>query len=464
MLQNIPSINQRALASYYRLAIRTGENCLVLGPSGCGKTDIAYQAAEAEGVECIYWNLSVTERPDIQGLPRVSEDGLVAKYAAPERLPFEDTRARIIRNALKCFPTNGANWEVQTHLKELLAELEVVQQAEDLRKAIKYVGPEDYRKQIEEKVLQLEAQVKLLGIHNAMILFDEIDKAPSEVLQPLLELLLSRRINDRPLCLSGCILTGNLPDEHANSEPLSHPITNRNMVFQLEPNFDVWVQWAIPNGVNPLFTGFLSWPENRDLFHKRPSNHEIYCYNFPTPRSWTQASYLDCRLDEHDDLLRGIESIELFRQNLIASKIGVEAAAKLTVWKQHYETLGPTIADAFEGKNPNLNSLNTDQKLVCLIGASARFVAFARQEKDLNLIHERAKLVYTWMRKANMDLRVAALRGTCDANLFTEKGLADLPEIAEIWWEIVKSTRDDAEEEEEADGAEATGPEQPSAP
>ena len=184
-LQNIPSIDQQSLAAYYRLAIRTGDNCLVLGPSGTGKTEIAYQAAAAEGVEVVYWNLSVTERPDIQGLPRISEDGLVAKYAAPERLPFEDTRARVISNALKHLNTithpgvSSTRDAASDHLMGLLDQLKANQAAEDIRKVIKYVGPEDIRKQLNEKILQLENKVKLLGVHNVMILFDEIDKAPS---------------------------------------------------------------------------------------------------------------------------------------------------------------------------------------------------------------------------------------------------------------------------------------------
>ena len=460
-LQNVASIDQQALAAYYRLAIRGNDNCLVFGPSGTGKTEIAYQACEAEDVECIYWNLSVTERPDIQGLPRVSDDGLVAEYAAPERLPFEDVRSRVVRKALACF-NNGATLHTSTaklYLERLLIELKAAEEAETLRKVVKYVDEEAARKQIERAILELEKKVKSIRGKKASILFDEVDKAPTECLQPLLEMLLTRRINDRPLHLGSCLLTANLPDEHAHSEPLSHPITNRTMVFQLEPNFDAWVNWAVTHGVHPLFTGFLAWPEHRDLFHKRPSNNEIHCYGFPTPRSWTHASRLAYLLDEQKDLYNEISHPEIFKQNLIASKVGVEAATKLAVWDQYYQKLGPVITKAFEGKKPDLSQYSVDEKLVCLIGASARFVAFAREETELHLIHDRARAVYSWMGQANTDLQVAALRGTCDANLFSEKGLSDLDEVAKIWWEIVRSTRDDDEED---NGAEATGSAEPS--
>lgn len=458
-LQNIPIIDQKSLYSYYRLAIRKGKNCLALGPSGTGKTEIAYQAAAAEGVEVVYWNLSVTERPDIQGIPRPSSDGLVAKYAAPERLPFADVRARIIRNALKHF-SNGYSNMVGPHLRELLEQLEAAEAAEELRQVIRHVSHEEARKQIKERILQLEAKIKDLGINNVMILFDEIDKAPSEVLQPLLELLLSRRINDRPLCINGCILTGNLPDEHAHSEPLSHPVAIRNMIFQLEPNFDVWVNWALQNRVNSLYTGFLSWTENRELFHKRPANHEIHTYAFPNPRGWTQASRLTDDLEEHQDLLEGL-NFERFKQDLIASKVGVEAANKLAIWDKYYQELGPVITEAYDGKSPDIFKMEADKQLVCLIGASARFVAFAREEDNLDAVHDKARAVYGWMRKANPDFQVAALRGTCDADLFAKKGLVELKGVSEIWWEIVQATED--QREEETDGTEAAGSVQPSA-
>lgn len=447
VIQNVSTINQNSLKEHYRFAIRHGENCLVLGPSGCGKTECAIQAIEEEGAQCIYWNLSVTERPDIQGIPKISENGLSCTYAAPEKLPFIDIRAQSINQAAKYFTGDTKNY-----LQEIAQKLNLYEEYSIVDSALKYITNSDVARAMKSHLEQLMEQLNNVQASSVVILFDEVDKAPQEVLQPLLELLQFRTINGRKLFVKACILTGNLPDEHCHSEPLNHAITNRGLVFQLEPSFPVWLQWALSNELHELVTGFLAYEENQEFFLKRPKNNQIYNYAYPTPRGWTEVSKLLYKFEKDTEFARSITNTNEFQKSLIESKVGVEAAVRLSTWLQYYRALDPTITAAFEGRDPSINDLSVDELLVSLIGTSSRFVAWARKRKEnLPLVHEKAREVFSWINKANMDLKIAALRGTCDVNLFLELKLEEFPITAAIWEEIVKvaSGQDDEPEQKE---------------
>lgn len=354
-LQNIPEINQSELLQHYQFAISTKSNCIVFGPSGSGKTECAIQACHEKGVQYVYWNLSVSERPDLQGIPKVDGDYVV--YATPKTLPYGDVPK--------------------------------------------------------------------------VIIFDETDKAPYEILQPLLELLQFRTINDKPLNIISIFLTGNLPDEFTNSEPISHAITNRCGVFELVPSLQIWVQWAIRNDIHPLITGFLSKAENAEFFVRPSRNNQMYCYAYPTPRSWTEGSRLLKALGKTED--------SKFQYDILASRVGQEAAERLKVWINYYIKLEPVISDIFNGNDIDVY-LEDDEIFVCAIGVLSRLNAWIK-DKPPQEAQEKAEKVFLWTRNIHTDLQIAAYRGTCDYQLFIEKGFHSNSYLRSIWKEITNITK-----------------------
>ena len=106
-----------------------------------------------------------------------------------------------------------------------------------------------------------------------------------EVTAPLLEILLFKKINGKPINAAACILTGNLPNEGAFSNELSSALLDRGAKYILTFNFERWIDWAKANSVHDLILGFLR------------SDPEFACgkledsvYASPSPRSWTWAS------------------------------------------------------------------------------------------------------------------------------------------------------------------------------
>lgn len=458
-LQNVRQINQRKAKLNYKYSIRHKRPILLLGPSGTGKTEMAYQACEEENTHCIYWNLSVCERPELQGIPTVSDDGLTANYAAPARLPFYDTRfarpKRLLKKAIDVMES-GVNItdsrrldlkEEKDYLVKTVASMEQYEKMIALQDALKHVSDEKVRGRMGQAIKMLEEALGDLAITDSTVLFDEVEKAPHEILQPLLEAVQAFSINGRDLFVRTYLLTGNLPDEIVHSDPLSHALTNRCNTFELLASFDVWAGWARPAGVKPLILGFLSKPEYREFFHKRPKNNEIFSYSYPTPRGWTQTSEMEDEI-KGDDLFKGMDEKELsdFINDMIASKVGDEAAAKLSTWIEYYRELDPHVERVFDGNDMDISEYPDDKQLVMCINLSARYTAWAKDlvkdeqdmEDKIKQAQERARHIFGWIKQTHMDFQVASVRSTCDVSLYEKLRLDEMPETEDLWREFNK--------------------------
>ena len=121
-----------------------------------------------------------------------------------------------------------------------------------------------------------------------VLIVDEIDKAKPELQNPLLELFQSHSINGIKLNIQAIVATGNLPDEGAFSQPISHALTNRCKTFRITHNFDAWQEWAQDAEINALVIGFLS--KNREYLSMPSVEGDPTAYCRPSPRSWTMGA------------------------------------------------------------------------------------------------------------------------------------------------------------------------------
>jgi hypothetical protein len=203
-----------------------------------------------------------------------------------------------------------------------------------------------------------------------VLVVDELDKGKPELQNPCLELFQFRSVNGRKLDIQAVIATGNLPDEGAFSQPISHALTNRCSVYKMESSFDPWQKWAVEANVNALVVGFLS--KNPEFLLVPAPDGDDTAYSNASPRSWTLAAG---DLDNAQD-----ESVE-FQTLLVAGRVGQTAAAKFSVWLTHYRHIAPMIDALVEhGKEPDVANMTTDRLMVCCIGACNE-VAKACREK-----------------------------------------------------------------------------------
>lgn len=172
---------------------------------------------------------------------------------------------------------------------------------------------------------------------DSILLFDEVDKAPHEITAPLLEILQSGTINGKKINCAGCVLTGNLSNEGAYSNPISSALLDRGAKYILKFNFDKWLDWAKLNGVHDLILGFLS------------RSPELACgeaetphYASPSPRGWTLASEAIIKAKQLN--MTDIESIT----GIISGFVGAEAGLKFEMWYSYFKRFEPSILSFIE--------------------------------------------------------------------------------------------------------------------
>jgi len=212
---------------------------------------------------------------------------------------------------------------------------------------------------------------------DSILLFDEVDKAPTEITAPLLEILQFRSINGTPLNVAGCILTGNLANEGAYSNLISSALLDRGAKYILTFNFDKWVDWAKANNVHDLILGFLrSNPEFAC------GDIEDSCYASPSPRSWTLASEALVKARELK-----IVDIETVTQ-IISGFVGGEAGLRFKIWYEHYRKFETYVHSIIETGNMSFDfaSLAPTEKVVFVVSACyyAKQRVFAEPNKSKN--------------------------------------------------------------------------------
>lgn len=280
------------------------------------------------------------------------------------------------------------------------------------------------------KFLPVEGRVE----RPVVLLVDEVDKARPELQNPLLELFQSHTLNGTRLSIQAIVATGNLPDEGAHSQPVSHALTNRCKVYRLVHSFEPWREWAQTVGLNALVVGFLS--KNQEFLSRPPVAEDPTAYCRPSPRAWSAAA-------RDLDRTTSKDSVD-FQTLLVAGRVGSEAAVKFRVWLDHYRHVEPVIdALVHEGKAPVIEKMTIDKQLVCAIGAVAAVSAEARRtNKDAKKHHAAvqsvAKRVFDWVATLPTEFQLAAVKSSLSMDIIKTFGLQSIPSVMATYLAIRK--------------------------
>lgn|SRR3990167_2821834 len=136
--------------------------------------------------------------------------------------------------------------------------------------------------------------------------FDDIGAAEEAVFNALLGVFLQRYVG--PYKIRENVLlcgTTNRAEDRAGARELTTALNNRFVHFNLSPEPEEWVQWAIRNDVDPNIIGYIrTRPDKLNTFDAKSPERA-----FATPRSVTQASKLQIAVGlNHKDLILAIAS------------------------------------------------------------------------------------------------------------------------------------------------------------
>jgi hypothetical protein len=193
-----------------------------------------------------------------------------------------------------------------------------------------------------------------------VIVFDEVDKCSPDITAPLLEILQFKKINDQPLNIVSCLLTGNLMNEGAYSNQISTALLDRGAKYILNFDFNKWMIWAQKNNIHDLILAFLL--TNQDCAVDK-SNNTFYAS--PSPRGWSQASDALHRLKISK--ITQIENITI----ILSGFVGAEAATKFRIWYENFREHEPmALSVILTGKtNFKFLELPKTKQLVFIVSA-----------------------------------------------------------------------------------------------
>ena len=274
-----------------------------------------------------------------------------------------------------------------------------------------------------------------------VLIVDEMDKAKPELQNPLLEMFQFHSINGTKLNIQAIIATGNLPEEGAFSQPISHALTNRCKVYRLTHSFEAWREWAHNAGLNALVIGFLG--KNQEYLSRAAVEGDPTAYARPSPRAWAMSA-TDLDMTSNKDTVD-------FQTLLVSGRVGMAAAVKFRVWLDHYRHVEPII-DALvkKGEHPSINDTSIDRQLVCSIAAVN---AVAQECKTTTKTPaERAKLeeqvaktatnVFGWVKKLPSEFQIAAVKSALNMKMIQEFKLTKIQPVMDTYLSVRKAMRD----------------------
>ena len=267
---------------------------------------------------------------------------------------------------------------------------------------------------------------------DSIILFDEIDKAPSEVTAPLLEILQFKSINGKKINAAACVLTGNLAQENTYSNQISSALLDRGAKYILSFNFEKWLEWAKTNNVHDLILGFLK--SNTEL---ACGNLQDSCYASPSPRGWTLAS--ECLTKAREQKIVDIESTS----QIVSGYVGVEAGLKFKIWYEHYRKFEPYVHALIDSGSTSLDfsSLLPTEKIVFIISSCyyAKQKIISSQNKGKNKFLPLENLCNFFITsKVDYELQVIGIYNSFNFDLITKYKLYSCKSFFNLFTEINK--------------------------
>jgi hypothetical protein len=179
-----------------------------------------------------------------------------------------------------------------------------------------------------------------------ILLLDEMNSASPATQAAAYELVQDRRAGAYKLPDNVRIIAaGNRETDRGVTYRMPAPLANRFVHFEVKPDYDSWLDWALTENINPDIISFLSANKTR-LYDFDSSTTEKA---FPTPRSYEFASKL-ITVEKDEPKLSDAE-IRSYMESSVGPGVAVEFMAHIKIGK----TL-PKPIDILTGKITKLEN------------------------------------------------------------------------------------------------------------
>lgn len=223
--------------------------------------------------------------------------------------------------------------------------------------------------------LQRSYKAAAQGIPTILFL-DELNRAPIDVRQSALQLVLERQIHEHSLPIVNgqrtLVVAAINPADDYQVDELDPALLDRFLYIEVEADSKAWLKWARESGVNQVVRDFIT--EFPDRIHWTPADGGIGC----TPRSWAKLGDF---MDNVDKIPQDI----LFQ--VMKGKIGTEIGSQFYSFYQNYSNV-VKMEDIEKIVEDNYESVDNIEELADLITAR---IEHAEAIHKTELAHQLAK-------------------------------------------------------------------------
>jgi MoxR-like ATPase len=198
----------------------------------------------------------------------------------------------------------------------------------------------------------------------AGILFlDEINAAPPTVSAAAYQLILDRKLGEYTIPEGWAIFAaGNRQGDRGVTYAMPAPLANRFTHYDVEPNLDDWIDWALRHGIDDRVMGFLRF--RPDLLFDYDAAHNPVA--FPSPRSWEYAHRALQKFSDRPDLMA----------DALQASVGKACGVELKAFIDNMENL-PDINAILDGQD-----IAVPRSIDLQYGVAAALVRRARESAD----------------------------------------------------------------------------------
>jgi hypothetical protein len=330
---NMITIDTAEAEGHIDASIQAKSDLFLFGRRGSGKTEIAKQRIAERGYKEVYINLSVKERVDLGGYPNMfDQKGDYISFKKP------DFYKQLIKAS-----------EETEQLHHLRSQMDEIESAE-IQLVHKQIPKEETKAFFDKKeALQSEIDALVKKIEEikktepeAVVIFDEADKADPSIYAPLLEFVQFKTIDGMKLDnMRSCILTGNLIAE-GGSRP-SLPLLDRAEKYIVTADANRWLEWAgrKPGTIHPSILAFIQ--DNADALFGEVDPEDRYAD--ASPRGWFGASHLAYSAEEFNWDVHNEDPNRLSSKlaQKVAGRVGKQAGMKFIMYYNYYSKYVPLI-------------------------------------------------------------------------------------------------------------------------
>jgi len=264
------------------------------------------------------------------------------------------------------------------------------------------------------------------GDQPCVAVLDEVDKAETGLLSPLLEFIEERSVNGFKFKnLHSIIMMGNLPSE-GGTKP-SAPLLDRAEKFLVEINPEHWLEWAGTAGkIHPSVAAYIA-DNLADLCGDVDQGEN---YSERSPRGWHKASKLLTYGEHH-----GWHPSMMMHK--VAACVGRKVGIKYSAFFEHYQVLLPVVEKIMKGEKVQEFSQfeNTKKLVVCMILCS-RYARMLDEIKDKagdnfrNIlmpddVKDAGKYVSKFLLNIDPEMALISIRGQLGAKRVLDHNLTD---------------------------------------